>query len=90
MIEYRHLSYFEFGRRLKAETVVDIQILRHGKANGVPELVAKTSVALDAQNVQVDISALIGIGTEGKTESVSAALRYAMGIVFLLALPSAF
>ena len=81
---------FEFGRRLETLTVVDVQILRHGKANGVPELVAKSSVTLDAEDVQVDISALIGIGTEGKAKGVGATLRYAMGIVLLLALSSAF
>ncbi|PAV87361.1 hypothetical protein WR25_18265 [Diploscapter pachys] len=44
--------------------------------NGLEE-----SVSLDSENVQIDVSALTGVGQEGESECIRAAFGYAVRIV---------
>ena len=58
--------------------------VEHRKPRGVPQFVAEEPVSLNAQNVQVYIPPLGGVGAEGEPQGVRAALGDPAGVVLLL------
>lgn len=65
--------------RFGVERVAELQEYESG---GLPDLVAEEAIALHPQYVQVDVAPRrTGVGEQGETQSVRAALRYALTII---------
>ncbi|KAI3493165.1 hypothetical protein L1887_42182 [Cichorium endivia] len=60
--------------------------LEQRKLGGVPQLVAELAVALDTQDVEVDVAACAGVGAQREAQRIGTALRDALGEVLLLTL----